>query len=146
MNSCTSTLSNCGNYSISRICLPDIYQGDSAILELTLLDRLGIPVDLNTLNSIIILLYGIDESYKLIYEWPDITSTNNITILQKDNIDIGKISVIIPNDYTKNLVSGTLCGSIRMNLNSIITGEFNYSVTFPSVQFANIKYTEINFI
>jgi hypothetical protein len=83
MNSCTSTLSNCGNYSISRICLPDIYQGDSAILELTLLDRLGIPVDLNTLNSIIILLYGIDESYKLIYEWPDITSTNNITLLQR---------------------------------------------------------------
>jgi hypothetical protein len=147
-SSCITTISNCANYSISRICLPDIYQGDNASLELTLLDKISNGIDLTSINSIEILLYGLDKSESLHFSWPDVTGDEEINIKQTgigtSMMYDGVIRIFIPASYTTNLVSGDLYATIRIKRNSIVTGREDI-ITFSCFKIANIKYTKLNF-
>jgi len=146
--SCTTTVSSCGNYLVSRICIPNVYQGDNANIPLTLLDKAGNPLDLNTLNEIEVLIYGLDKDYSLQYTWPDTTGDETIDIIQTGTgtsmTDKGVISLYLPPEFTTNLVSGDLFATIRIKRDTAVTGREEI-ITFGCVIIGNIKYTELNF-
>jgi len=150
MSTCTTVISTCGEYQIGRVCLPIIYQGDNGTVDLTLLDKAGNAIDLDTVSEIEAVLYGLDVDYKLEYNWPFNTGNEDITILQETVNDTivnqGKIRLYIPTTFTKHLVSGNLNASIRITKydTSLPTGED--IITFPCLNVAEIKYTEINFL
>lgn len=147
--SCLTTISSCGSYQVSRLCTPQIFQGEDGTIDLTLKDKAGQPIDLNNVTSIDIIIYGLDKTYYIEYEWPHITPYEHITILQTtlNNVIInkGKIRFIVPDTFTTHLVSGDLYSSIRIkNINmSLPNGE--ETITFGCLKIADIKYTQLNF-
>jgi hypothetical protein len=148
-SSCIVTISNCGSYQISRLCLPAIYQGDDEVLPFTLLDKAGQPLDLNLVDTIEILLYGLDARYSLDYLWPHVTPSEEITIEQSGEgtglINKGKISTYVPNSYTTDLVAGDLYASVRITITDTSLPNGTDIITFGCVKVADIKFTEINF-
>ena len=147
--SCINTISSCGNYSISRTCLPNIFQGDNGNIILTLLDKNGEPIDLNEITEIDILLYGLDKDYNLNYVWPDETGSEVITIIQEGEetsiINKGKLEFFIPSTFTEHLVSGDLYVAVRIRIKDTSMPGGESIITFNCINVANINYTELNF-
>lgn len=151
MSSCYTTISSCGNYQISYLCLPQIYQGDDEYIGLTLLDKAGQPLDLSTVESIEIMVYGVDANYYLEYMCPSVTPYEEITILQssegKSLIDEGKIEFFVPSSFTTHLVCGDLYANIRIkapDTKSPLLGATD-TITFPCIKIGDIKFTQLNF-
>lgn len=149
MSSCYVTISSCGEYKISTLCIPQIYQGDDGVIDLTLLDKTGQPLDLNDVNSIQMMVYGVNPDYYLEYMYPSVTPFEDITIVQSGEgtslLDKGKISFFIPSTFTENLVSGDIYAGIRIiTIDTSLPGGRDI-ITFNCIKIADAKYSKLNF-
>ncbi len=148
METCLINKSTCSVYSITMPCLNTIYQGDSGIIQLTLLDDNNLPLDLNDIDSIELLIYGEDSSNSLLFKWPTDTHDEPITLLQSGEgtsmMNKGVISFVVPDNFTTDLIAGKLYSNISLSFVDTSYPNGIKTVSFPCMVIANIGYSNIN--